>query len=242
MNLLFRASCCSQTLTRNPDHDRAILALAARSRACPRHRYSNSSGTAVITKHHGPEYAPHRLATTRPMSSDSSRRIGISTSAVPGNLAGTCISTHKMVATAGEALGSARRQLLIEKAERRPTLYGLGRGVAAARFSTAPRGSTATPPPPPPLKGSTWNGGAFKLVGAAVLFAGGFFGAQLLNRAGSSSDDVSESPVLCRSQEDHAQAVLHKFMYFVLHDLSSCCTLRTYLYLYGLNAVPVLRS
>lgn len=56
----------------------------------------------------------------------------------------------------------------------------------------------STEPPPSPTgsnskngSNSKWSGGVPALVGAAVLFAGGFFGAQLLAGAGPSSDDVS---------------------------------------------------
>lgn len=184
MEFFFRASC-GQALTRNPVHGRAILALT--TRVCRPH-----SSSSTIIKHHGPECAAFRSSTcTR--SSDTSGRSSISTSALSGSLVNR--SVHEMAATARNTLGSAGP--LLKNAERRPTSYGLGRGIAVERFSTFPSGLTPPPPPPPtpPPAGSTWSGGAFKLVGAAVLFAGGYFGAQLLNRAGSSSNDVSATPV-----------------------------------------------
>eukprot|EP00752_Nemacystus_decipiens_P004748 g4325.t1 len=51
--------------------------------------------------------------------------------------------------------------------------------------------STAPPPTPPPPEGSKWSRGAPAIVGAALLFAGGFLGAQLLAGAVPSSDSHS---------------------------------------------------
>lgn len=83
-----------------------------------------------------------------------------------------CISSYVTASTAGNtAVGSL-------KVRNRPTF---------ARSFTA----RSTKPPPSTTNGSKWSGGAPTLVGAALLFAGAFFGAQLLNGAGPSSDNVS---------------------------------------------------
>eukprot|EP00903_Cladosiphon_okamuranus_P008197 g7893.t1 len=69
------------------------------------------------------------------------------------------------------------------------------------RSFTTPSPKTPPPPPPPPGGNSKNGSKAPALVGAAFLFAGGFFGAQLLAGAGPSSGD---SPA---SAEDEEPAV-----------------------------------
>lgn len=105
-----------------------------------------------------------------------------------------CISSYVTASTAGNtAVGSLK--------VRNPPTF--------ARSFTA----RSTKPPPSTTNGSKWSGGAPTLVGAALLFAGGFFGAQLLNGAGPSSDNVSNSagsppgnnkPSGCRLHNTHS--------------------------------------
>lgn len=86
-------------------------------------------------------------------------------------------------------------------AEKRPSTSSLynacGRQLGAAqstvwRFSSSTSGSSTSPPPP---GGDRQGRGAFAIAGAVLLFAGGYYGAQRLGEAVSSSKSVGGNRV-----------------------------------------------
>lgn len=93
---------------------------------------------------------------------------------------------HDTTAATRDAVRSAA--LAKRKVENGP-LSGVKGAPSTAGYSTtttSTAGGSTTPPPPADNNSGKRGGGALTLVGAALLFAGGYFGAQILKGSGSS--------------------------------------------------------
>ncbi|CAM9716034.1 unnamed protein product [Scytosiphon promiscuus] len=81
-----------------------------------------------------------------------------------------------------------------------PRKFGAARSTTARRSLSSTSGSSSSATPSPPPGGSGRGRGAVAIAGALLLFAGGYFGAQRLGGAGSSSKGRA-------SEEDEEPAI-----------------------------------